>query len=596
MQVPKAIAEWGPIIESFDENLVGSMISLLRHTEAAMGVTKASQNKNGSQPDGFDGVSRRGKYERLLTSEWLLATDEPLEFLRRATDGEHTFLKLAHVVPREAEHTVVIVDAGPSQLGTPRLVHLAALIILARRAEKANSLFTWCFAQKPDEHYTAVTSSTLLNMLDQRFTVDAEVTHVKTARVQFQEVADDHVWLIGGERMSSNKELAMHPTMVIDDVLEVGVQQVSVSVRSPRKPFKTLNLDLPSNSICGRLLRNPFVREKDSSTSKTHLGLVRPISNIIYLSRQGLAALGPDVSSLLCAKHQFAEQNQEHQTLQTFSKSGGCIIVAAKRMNRAIPAVWIEPSDSTLGAGCLRGKSVWFSGQYDCDFDIDIAAAREAKTLTQIWGLHNKDGRKQAYFLLHDGRLISLQRNPNQNKHTAVVVDSDVVHVEARRYNAHYVSKADSGSWRYTVLSDRSEPVTSAIVGEGGGIVLGNPPSSVDSGLVAYSTSDTRWEVRHSNDVSIFHNVEGIVHGVRLGSDRRPQLVVQTAHRQLVLKRAYGGIVHLPLASEDIADVTTDSERGLIATRTRWGSIAVYSIAAQKNVWEYRPSTTGGRG
>ena len=58
------------------------------------------------EPDGYDGIASRGIYERLVTSEWLLADEEPDEFDRRAAMGEHTFTRLARPAERVKAETV----------------------------------------------------------------------------------------------------------------------------------------------------------------------------------------------------------------------------------------------------------------------------------------------------------------------------------------------------------------------------------------------------------------------------------------------------------------------------------------------------------
>ncbi len=93
------------------------------------------------EPDGFDGLSTRGTPERLLPSEWLLASEEPNEFMRRAIEGEllHTAPSLQKPKPRG--RIAVLCDCGPTQWGAPRLAQLAILLVLHRRAETSSIPF-----------------------------------------------------------------------------------------------------------------------------------------------------------------------------------------------------------------------------------------------------------------------------------------------------------------------------------------------------------------------------------------------------------------------------------------------------------------------
>jgi len=95
------------------------------------------------EPDGYDGIARRGSYERLLVSEWLLHDELPDEFVRRVISGEHSFLQLARSQETSEKRTVVLFDSGPEQLGAPRIAHLAALIVLAQRAEQHRAQLEW---------------------------------------------------------------------------------------------------------------------------------------------------------------------------------------------------------------------------------------------------------------------------------------------------------------------------------------------------------------------------------------------------------------------------------------------------------------------
>ena len=56
------------------------------------GFRHASARATAGVPDGFDGITDRGHPDRLLMSQWLLAQEVPLEFARRAAEGELLYL------------------------------------------------------------------------------------------------------------------------------------------------------------------------------------------------------------------------------------------------------------------------------------------------------------------------------------------------------------------------------------------------------------------------------------------------------------------------------------------------------------------------
>ena len=109
----------------FPEEHAQALGAMVQRLSALIGRMNATYF-HGVDPDGFDGVEQRGEYHRLLTSEWLLAEEVPDEFLRRAAMNEHLFLRLARNEPQGGRRTLVFLDAGPMQLGSPRLVHSGA--------------------------------------------------------------------------------------------------------------------------------------------------------------------------------------------------------------------------------------------------------------------------------------------------------------------------------------------------------------------------------------------------------------------------------------------------------------------------------------
>lgn len=114
-----------------------------------------SEPADEGEPDGIDGLARRGPIDRLLSSEWLLATDAPDEFLRRYEQGELGYLKLGYAREQRPETALVLFDAGPGQLGLPRIAQLACLVVLARRATRVNAELRWGTLQDPARYLAA---------------------------------------------------------------------------------------------------------------------------------------------------------------------------------------------------------------------------------------------------------------------------------------------------------------------------------------------------------------------------------------------------------------------------------------------------------
>ena len=147
MQLPEALQPWRQWLEWFAPQHLPLFADLLGRLNPVLGPLRGRQQGGVPEPDGVGDLQRRGPYERLLSSEWLLADEVPDEFMRRAVGGEHMFLAPQYRA-REANRLIVVLfDAGPLQWGAARLVHIALLMLLARRAEEAGAQLRWGILQ-----------------------------------------------------------------------------------------------------------------------------------------------------------------------------------------------------------------------------------------------------------------------------------------------------------------------------------------------------------------------------------------------------------------------------------------------------------------
>ncbi|MEV7028542.1 hypothetical protein, partial [Kitasatospora sp. NPDC093558] len=131
--LPAPPAGWEATLDALSPQLAHALTPLLRRLDSLIG---GHENATGllGVPEGHGGLSRTGRPDQLLPSEWLLAEEAPDEFLRRYADRE-----LLHLAPESTAdagrgRVVVLVDAGPAQAGAGRLVQLAVLLVLHRRA------------------------------------------------------------------------------------------------------------------------------------------------------------------------------------------------------------------------------------------------------------------------------------------------------------------------------------------------------------------------------------------------------------------------------------------------------------------------------
>lgn len=178
LPLPAALQGWASWLSWFTPELATEIGPLLIRLHPLLGRFKGQRQGGPEEPDGVGDLRRKGSYERLLASEWLLATEVPDEFLRRAASSEHLFLA-PRLRARSADKLVVaIFDTGPWQLGSPRLAQMALWILLARRAVEAGGELRWGSWQRPGQWRTAVSPEHLKQFLAARCVEVAKAEHV----------------------------------------------------------------------------------------------------------------------------------------------------------------------------------------------------------------------------------------------------------------------------------------------------------------------------------------------------------------------------------------------------------------------------------
>ena len=256
--LPPALAPWSRELSMLDRELALDLGAIVRRLASLIGTANPMRRGLGDV-DGFDGLAQRGPYDRLLHSEWLLADELPEEFARRAAMNEHVFFELARQHPVQHPLTVALFDTGPSQIGAPRLVHLAALIVLARRAASSQAGFRWGFTDSPEHaFFEEVRAETIAAMLDAR--TAWETTEEDLAEWQ-RRLCDEEIgelWIIGPPRLSRFPFVREQWLLEVDDVPSPDRRQVSVTLRHDTRREPAAKLDLPSQKHTVRLLSDPF--------------------------------------------------------------------------------------------------------------------------------------------------------------------------------------------------------------------------------------------------------------------------------------------------------------------------------------------------
>ncbi|BCM92505.1 hypothetical protein IAD21_04385 [Abditibacteriota bacterium] len=404
LQLPPPLAPWTPFLELLPLESALALGPLLRRLDGWIGPLRAAPQSGIMEPDGFDGLARRGAPERLLLSEWLLLEEAPLEFLRRLSQSESGYLQLARHDPHTARASLALFDGGPDVLGGPRLVQLAALLVLARRAESAGATFRWGLWQKPGEWNDEVNRESVERWLSLRSEGEPAMHHLtlwketwKQAHVDWQR---DELWLVGSPELAPFVP-ARARLLQVRDELEPLAPNRAVEVVSEAR---MLRLELPDDRTGARLLREPFARTAPKTNDRNSFD-VEPLDRGLAWAQSGWKLFARTHSGDILS---FAVPNSPSATvgppkMLRPTKKG---VVAVGRIGRATVAVSLfqTPSDQSglFFQWWKRGSKTNEGALFNIPLSENELSATQAAPLGQIFGINN--GEKLAV-LLSTGRF-----------------------------------------------------------------------------------------------------------------------------------------------------------------------------------------------
>lgn len=277
-RLPQPLQAWRPWLDWFAPQLAPQVGELLLRLHPLLGRFRAQQPGAEPEPDGLGDLRRRGPYERLLATEWLLAEELPDEFLRRAAANEHLFLAPRPRTRRAERLIVALFDAGPLQLGAPRLAHLALWILLARRAAEAGGELRWGLLQTPGTLHDATGAIRLQQLLEARTFTIASPSHAQQWKqwIAEQRMAMGECWLVGPELQEApQRGVASHQVAIrrapAGELLEVKLAE--------RAAKRSLMLPLPAAAVAVPLLQGRFLQptpERVNQSSSHRMSLQRP--------------------------------------------------------------------------------------------------------------------------------------------------------------------------------------------------------------------------------------------------------------------------------------------------------------------------------
>ena len=592
MELPRPLLPWSPWLELFPREIVQSFGPMLQRLDRAVGPLRVRSETGSGEPDGFDGLTRRGSYERLLLTEWLLADAMPEEFLRRAIMGEHAFYQVARREPAGSRLSVALFDAGPNQLGSPRLAHLAALIVLARRAEAAGAEFRWGVLQSREMPLLTGAEDSIRRLLEARSLREADDDDLAHWQERLSNGSEDF-WLVGGSRLERLQPQLRVSRLLVTDPLDTQERCVITVVQSAGRPTMAVTLPLPEERYCARLLRDPFGVAR--SAPRKVAGRFAPTSNFVWAQNgtKLIARCAPNALVVFAVPNSPAAGTGRPK-IHT-AKSDPSLILAAGRIHKALVALQLTET-AQLSLECVGGRPGslplgLFPGMPT--EMIRIAAEKVEKSLVPCFTGPSKEDRSMSlYALLPHGALVCLEGEDRASARTLVVDMAVHAFAPVRESGRLVTAKRRDNEWHLEAHGDNghkeflsracSADAERAFFGCGGS--LEHP----DFGMSALQIHEDQWlVVTDEADVHLQvdpgQEVVGVIGPRHYGNS--PGLVVLEPDRRSLRIVGKEWTLDLPRANADIVHASASHADPYIAYATEAGEIVIYSLTHEADLY-----------
>src|SRR5262245_24987819 len=148
-------------------------------------------------------------------------------------------------------------DAGPGQLGSPRIAQLAVLIALARRAAEAQRSFAWGVLQQPEAPLVAAAlPEDLGRLMGARTSREATDGQLAAWRARLEDLGEDHeLWIVGPPRLGPPPDLPGARHLLIRDTLDPAARRIGLALWQDGRAAGELLLEPPEDAVSVRLLR-----------------------------------------------------------------------------------------------------------------------------------------------------------------------------------------------------------------------------------------------------------------------------------------------------------------------------------------------------
>ncbi|UPK83036.1 hypothetical protein LW139_10195 [Proteus vulgaris] len=384
--LPKALQPWQTWLSWLDPELIPAFSDLLQRLSRALGPVQGKQLGGLPEQDGIGQIQRKGDYQNLLLSEWLMADEVPDEFMRRAINAEHLFLAPNYKSQQSLNQITVLFDTGISQLGECRLVHIAMLIILAQRAEKVGCTLMWGTLQSIIPLMPLNSINDLYELLTRRTyspVLNENITHWQNVIAEDIDVQNGEIWLVtGAHQQSILKQLILkqtasshHIELMADDCFN---KTIDVKIRTPHFQ-RHIVLPTPPKALSSQLLkgqlRPPSVQNTHQHEHKISLMFSPVISfhgsavGVTLLGKPGLMVikipplnrLNPNSSLKKTFVYQIYPDGYTILALQCHGKKVGALLSNNNGLYFwQLPKLSYipRPSDEEFSAGIGRGNTL----------------------------------------------------------------------------------------------------------------------------------------------------------------------------------------------------------------------------------------------
>lgn len=482
-KLPPSLKRWTSALTHVSPELTRSLGPWITRFSAVFGALHVRADAGRAEPDGYDGLSRRGAPERMLSTEWLLATEIPEEFERRTAMSEIGYLSLARIEPRKAAGSLALLDAGPSQLGGVRVHQLAALVALSERASRVGARFAFTMmAGAPDEAplYDALHDASLVAWAESRRATEVSDDEASRWVERARAMGFEDRWVIGGRRCVSRRRFEAWSKVMLEEPIRRDARRVRAAVRRAGAPEVEVELEPVGDALSARLLRDP------RALSKIERAAEWPLK-----TRERMAT-GNLVWS--ASGHRIFARNQ-HGALMVFPiprtpREGGgrpTVVFPRGAKSRILAVAWtsrrlviFEAEDGKLMFGDWCGDRFPLGavgvpdGSFASTFGAMLDPAQAAPLGALVaWPQHSK--RPNFVGISPDGRLLTLERTDNVY---ALNVAQEGALAAASSYGRVAVAAHVAGTDRVALfnLTSRAHRSEIALEGSPSELLLGAAP------------------------------------------------------------------------------------------------------------------------